>query len=134
MLSAPHWPPRSQPCPPAIAANTIAPGAVAQPAKVPCFDTFATRAADNNPSQISAAAYNRARSILAVAGSQTAAKSHPVHGTTSVPVRYGTTLLACLRDGFRRDDRNWPGKVSGMSSYHYTAIHDAARTMGITRW
>ncbi|MEU1630435.1 hypothetical protein ABZ746_35110 [Streptomyces sp. NPDC020096] len=87
-----------------------------------------------NPSQISAAAYNQARSILASAGSQTAAKSHPIHGTRSVPVRYGTSLLACSRDEFRHDDRNAPIKRSGMTPYHYLAIHDAARTMGISRW
>ncbi|MFE9574588.1 hypothetical protein ACFYMW_39805 [Streptomyces sp. NPDC006692] len=87
-----------------------------------------------NPSQISAAAYNQARSILARAGSETAAKSHPVHGTASVPVRYGTSLLACSRDEFRVKDRNAPIKRSGMTPYHYVAIHDAARTMGIDRW
>lgn len=115
--------------PSAVAANAE----VNQPARVPCFDTLATRT-PANPSQISAAAYNQARSILAHAGSQTAAKSHPVHGVSSVPVRYGTSLLACSRDEFRRDDRNAPVKQSGMTPYHYLAIHDAARTMGITRW
>ncbi|MDF3293063.1 hypothetical protein [Streptomyces silvisoli] len=87
-----------------------------------------------NPNTISAAAYNQARSILARAGSETAAKSHPIHGTRDVPVRYGTTLLACSRDEFRAKDRNVPVKRSGMSTYHYVAIHDAARTMGIDRW
>ncbi|MFJ8313000.1 MULTISPECIES: hypothetical protein [unclassified Streptomyces] len=104
-----------------------------QPARVPCFDRLATRV-PANPSQISAGAYNQARSILAHAGSQTAAKSHPVHGTGSVPVRYGTSLLACSRDEFRHDDITAPIKQSGMTPYHWLAIHDAARTMGITRW
>ncbi|GGU89964.1 hypothetical protein GCM10010211_65650 [Streptomyces albospinus] len=87
-----------------------------------------------NPNTIKAAAYNQARSILAKAGSDTAAKSHPVHGTGDVPVRYGTSLLAGSRDEFRSKDRNVPKKKSGMSIPHYTAIHDAARTMGIDRW
>ncbi|MFI6686547.1 hypothetical protein [Streptomyces sp. NPDC050485] len=117
----------------AVAVPSAANAQVAQPARVPCFDTLATRV-PANPSQISAAAYNQARSILAHAGSQTAAKSHPVHGVSSVPVRYGTSLLACSRDEFRHDDRNAPRKQSGMTPYHYIAIHDAARTMGITRW
>ncbi|AZQ75905.1 hypothetical protein EKH77_31105 [Streptomyces luteoverticillatus] len=81
-----------------------------------------------------AAAYNQARSILAKAGSDTAAKSHPVHGTGDVPVGYGTNLLACSRDEFRAKDKNAPIKRSGMTPYHYVAIHDAARTMGIDRW
>ncbi|MFF4738182.1 hypothetical protein ACFY2W_20200 [Streptomyces sp. NPDC001262] len=87
-----------------------------------------------NPTRIKAAAYNQARSILAKAGSDTAAKSHPVHGTGDVPVGYGTSLLACSRDEFRAKDKNAPIKRSGMTPYHYVAIHDAARTMGIDRW
>ncbi|WP_206279968.1 hypothetical protein [Streptomyces luteoverticillatus] len=87
-----------------------------------------------NPTRIKAAAYNQARSILAKAGSDTAAKSHPVHGTGDVPVGYGTNLLACSRDEFRAKDKNAPIKRSGMTPYHYVAIHDAARTMGIDRW
>lgn len=87
-----------------------------------------------NPKRIKAAAYNQARSILARAGSDTAAKSHPVHGTGDVPVEYGTTLLACSRDEFRQTDRNAPDKRAGMTPFHYLAIHDAARTMGITHW
>ncbi|MGD3109893.1 hypothetical protein [Streptomyces sp. YGL11-2] len=87
-----------------------------------------------NPTTIKAAAYNQARSILAKAGSDSAAKSHPVHGTGDVPVRYGTSLLAGSRDEFRTKDRNVPDKKSGMSPAHYQAIHDAARTMGIDRW
>ncbi|MFG2177776.1 hypothetical protein ACGFLS_03480 [Streptomyces abikoensis] len=87
-----------------------------------------------NPTRIKAAAYNQARSILAKAGSDTAAKSHPIHGTGDVPVGYGTNLLACSRDEFRAKDKNAPIKRSGMTPYHYVAIHDAARTMGIDRW
>ncbi|WP_269853556.1 hypothetical protein [Streptomyces sp. RPT161] len=89
-----------------------------------------------NPQRISAAAYNQARSILAQAGSQTAAKSHPIHGQKDVPVGYGTSLLAAARDEFRRTDRNLPAKdkKSDMSIPHYNAIHDAARVMGIDRW
>ncbi|MFF4156503.1 hypothetical protein [Streptomyces sp. NPDC001678] len=87
-----------------------------------------------NPTRIKAAAYNQARSILAKAGSDTAAKSHPVHGTGDVPVGYGTNLLACARDEFRAKDKDVPVKRSGMSTYHYVAVHDAAATMGITRW
>jgi hypothetical protein len=117
----------------AVAVPSAANAQVAQPTRVPCFDKLATRG-PADPSRISAGAYNQARSILAHAGSQTAAKSHPAHGTTSVPVRYGTSLLACSRDEFRHNDKNAPRKQSGMTPYHYIAIHDAARTMGITRW
>ncbi|MFE3521355.1 hypothetical protein ACFXOD_07150 [Streptomyces sp. NPDC059161] len=89
-----------------------------------------------NPKTIKAAAYNQARSILANAGSQTAAKSHPVHGKDDVPVSYGTSLLAAARDEFRHADRNLPAKQkkSDMSIPHYNAIHSAAKTMGIDRW
>jgi hypothetical protein len=89
-----------------------------------------------NPKTIKPAQYNQARSILAHAGSQTAAKSHPVHGRDDVPVSYGTSLLASARDEFRQDDHNLPAreKKSGMSVAHYNAIHSAARAMGIDRW
>ncbi|MGW1864589.1 hypothetical protein ACWCPS_03390 [Streptomyces mauvecolor] len=89
-----------------------------------------------NPKTIKPAAYNQARSILANAGSQTAAKSHPVHGKDDVPVSYGTSLLAAARDEFRHTDRNLPAKQkkSDMSIPHYNAIHSAAKTMGIDRW
>ncbi|MEU8511217.1 hypothetical protein AB0C76_06480 [Kitasatospora sp. NPDC048722] len=93
-------------------------------------------AATRNPSTVKAAAYNQARSILANAGSQTAAKSHPVHGKPDVPVSYGTSLLASARDEFRAKDKNLPpkDKKSDMSIAHYNAIHSAATTMGIDRW
>ncbi len=89
-----------------------------------------------NPKTIKPAAYNQARSTLAKAGSQTAAKSHPIHGKDDVPVSYGTSLLAAARDEFRQTDRKLPAKQkkSGMSIPHYNAIHSAAKTMGIDRW
>ncbi|MEV7021070.1 hypothetical protein [Kitasatospora sp. NPDC093558] len=89
-----------------------------------------------NPSTVKAADYNQARSILANAGSKTAAKSHPVHGKPDVPVSYGTSLLASARDEFRAADKNLPpkDKKSDMSIPHYNAIHSAANTMGIDRW
>ncbi|WP_190021114.1 hypothetical protein [Streptomyces hiroshimensis] len=89
-----------------------------------------------NPKTIKAAAYNQARSTLANAGSQTAAKSHPIHGKVDVPVSYGTSLLAAARDEFRQTDRNLPpkDKKSDMSIPHYNAIHSAAKTMGIDKW
>ncbi|MFF5131191.1 hypothetical protein ACFY41_30245 [Streptomyces syringium] len=87
-----------------------------------------------NPTMISPAAYNQARSILAKAGSMTAAKSHVIHGTSGVPGRYGANLLACARDEYRAGDKNLPLKQAGMSPYHYIAIHDAAKTMGILYW
>ncbi|GHC40870.1 hypothetical protein [Streptomyces cinnamoneus] len=89
-----------------------------------------------NPKTIKPAAYNQARSILANAGSQTAAKSHPIHGKDDVPVSYGTSLLAAARDEFRQTDRKLPpkDKKSDMSIPHYNAIHSAAKTMGIDRW
>ncbi|MFH9351446.1 hypothetical protein [Kitasatospora sp. NPDC017646] len=90
----------------------------------------------SNPKTVKAAAYNQARSILAQAGSQTAAKSHPAHGTNDVPVSYGTSLLAAARDEFRAADKHLPAgqKKSDMSIPHYNAIHSAANTMGIDRW
>ncbi|MEU1625603.1 hypothetical protein ABZ746_09800 [Streptomyces sp. NPDC020096] len=89
-----------------------------------------------NPKAIKPAAYNQARSILANAGSQTAAKSHPIHGKDDVPVGYGTSLLAAARDEFRQTDRGLPpkNKKSDMSIPHYNAIHSAAKVMGIDRW
>ncbi|MEV5240720.1 hypothetical protein AB0K89_16705 [Streptomyces cinnamoneus] len=89
-----------------------------------------------NPNTIKPAAYNQARSILANAGSKTAAKSHPIHGKDDVPVSYGTSLLAAARDEFRQADRKLPAKdkKSDMSIPHYNAIHSAAKTMGIDRW
>ncbi|MFJ8625723.1 hypothetical protein ACIRD3_23130 [Kitasatospora sp. NPDC093550] len=89
-----------------------------------------------NPKTVKADAYNQARSILAQAGSQTAAKSHPIHGKNDVPVSYGTSLLAAARDEFRAADKYLPAgqKKSDMSIAHYNAIHSAARTMGIDRW
>lgn len=103
----------------------------------PVVTTGARALAENrNPKTIKPAAYNQARSILANAGSQTAAKSHPVHGKADVPVGYGTSLLAAARDEFRQTDRNLPpkDKKSDMSTPHYNAIHDAAKVMGIDRW
>ncbi|MEU9042768.1 MULTISPECIES: hypothetical protein [unclassified Kitasatospora] len=89
-----------------------------------------------NPKTVKADAYNQARSILANAGSQTAAKSHPIHGKNDVPVSYGTSLLASARDEFRTADKNLPAgqKKSDMSIPHYNAIHNAAKVMGIDRW
>ncbi|RKT17745.1 hypothetical protein BX285_2135 [Streptomyces sp. 1114.5] len=89
-----------------------------------------------NPKTVKADAYNQARSILANAGSQTAAKSHPIHGKNDVPVSYGTGLLASARDEFRAADKNLPAgqKKSDMSIPHYNAIHNAAKVMGIDRW
>ncbi|WP_329461000.1 hypothetical protein [Streptomyces sp. NBC_01431] len=83
-----------------------------------------------------AAARTAASAAAAKAGSQTAAKSHPIHGKDDVPVSYGTSLLAAARDEFRHTDRNLPPKQkkSGMSIPHYNAIHSAAQTMGIDRW
>nr|6TKT_A Chain A, Pre-phenomycin [Streptomyces roseoverticillatus] len=89
-----------------------------------------------NPKTIKAAAYNQARSTLADAGSRTAAKSHPIHGKTDVPVSYGTSLLAAARDEFRQADKKLPAKdkKSDMSIAHYNAVHSAAKTMGIDTW
>ncbi|MCA6092083.1 hypothetical protein LE181_07910 [Streptomyces sp. SCA3-4] len=125
--------------PPAGAAGAKSDHAAAGPDKVSSVQKETDgrrvlRPRAGNPIQISPAAYNQARSILAKAGSMTAAKSHPQHGTTGVPARYGVNLLACARDEYRAHDKNLPLKQSGMSPYHYIAIHDAAKTMGISRW
>ncbi|MGW2251503.1 hypothetical protein ACWCXH_15030 [Kitasatospora sp. NPDC001660] len=114
-------------------ATVAALGAVAAPA---ASAAPAIHAQTRNPSTVKAAAYNQARSILAQAGSQTAAKSHPIHGKNDVPVSYGTSLLASARDEFRAADKHLPAnqKKSDMSIPHYNAIHSAANTMGIDRW
>jgi hypothetical protein len=118
--------------PPALAASATP--------RVPACRVFSSTAAAPaprtaaNPTTISAAHYNQARSILAHAGSMNAAKSHLAHGVRNVPVRYGTQLLACSRDEFRHKDRDAPLRRSGMTPYHWLAIHDAAQAMGIKRW
>ncbi|MFJ7908859.1 hypothetical protein [Kitasatospora sp. NPDC096204] len=98
--------------------------------------TAGVRAELRNPKTIKVADYNQARSTLINAGSKTAAKSHPAHGTKDVPVSHGTGLLAEARDKFRAADRNLPAgqKRSDMSIPHYNAVHSAARTMGIDTW
>ncbi|MFG2909329.1 hypothetical protein ACGF13_30215 [Kitasatospora sp. NPDC048286] len=98
--------------------------------------TAGVRAELRNPKTVKVADYNQARNTLINAGSKTAAKSHPAHGTKDVPVSHGTSLLAEARDEFRAADRNLPAnqKRSDMSIPHYNAIHSAARTMGIDTW
>ncbi|MFE7526574.1 hypothetical protein ACFU7Y_12695 [Kitasatospora sp. NPDC057542] len=113
--------------------------AAAAPAAVAAEQTQSTagaRAELRNPKTIKVADYNQARSTLINAGSRTAGKSHPAHGTKDVPVSHGTSLLAEARDEFRAADRNLPAnqKKSDMSIPHYNAIHSAATTMGIDRW
>ncbi|MGW2028122.1 hypothetical protein [Streptomyces decoyicus] len=120
--------------PPASAASA---SASAQPPVPACRATKSAAAAPGvaaNPSQVQAWEYNMARNVLAKAGSMNAAKSHPIHAG-SVPVRYGTQLLACSRDEFRHKDRDKPdAKWSGMTYHHWRAIHEAAKWMDITRW
>ncbi|GHH56435.1 hypothetical protein [Streptomyces candidus] len=126
----------------AVALAVTAPSAVAAPTGGPepaCYGIPRPAAAPAprvaaNPSTISAGKYNQARKILERAGSYNASKSHLVHGISSVPVWYGTRLLSCSRDEFRQRDRNVAIKKSGMSEAHWTAIHNAARVMGISRW
>ncbi|MEU1818823.1 hypothetical protein ABZ543_27080 [Streptomyces roseifaciens] len=123
----------------AVAAGAIAIAVAPASAAVGVVDAHAVAGAHAvapNPKTIKAAAYNQARSILANAGSQTAAKSHPIHGKDDVPVSYGTSLLAAARDEFRQADRKLPpkDKKSDMSIPHYNAIHSAAKTMGIDKW
>ncbi|MET8542345.1 hypothetical protein ABZW03_17055 [Kitasatospora sp. NPDC004799] len=98
--------------------------------------TAGVRAELRNPKTIKVADYNRARTTLINAGSRTASKSHPAHGTKDVPVSHGTGLLAEARDEFRAADRNLPAgqKKSDMSIPHDNAVHSAADTMGIDRW
>ncbi|MFD9209091.1 hypothetical protein ACFVZM_22790 [Streptomyces sioyaensis] len=112
---------------PAVAANAKPD----QPAKVRYqLDTRASA----NPKQINTGAYNRARSILAQAGSYWAAKSHPIHGVSSVAVHYGTDILAESRDEFRALDASAPNKRSGMAMWHWEVIRKAAKLMGIEHW
>lgn len=113
--------------------------AAAAPAAVAAEQTPSTagvRAELRNPKTIKVADYNQARNTLINAGSKTAAKSHPAHGTKDVPASHGTGLLAEARDEFRAADRKLPAgqKKSDMSIPHYNAVHSAAKTMGIDRW
>jgi len=79
--------------------------------------------------------YNRARRILAQAGSDSAAKSHVKHtGGKGSPDGHGQDLLAEARDEFRGRDSGQPNLQSGMTHVHYTAIHQAAGAMGISNW
>ncbi|GHF46629.1 MULTISPECIES: hypothetical protein [Streptomyces] len=123
----------------ALAAGAVATAVVPASAAVTSGASHAVAGAHAvaaNPKTIKPAAYNQARSILANAGSQTAAKSHVIHGKDDVPVGYGTSLLAAARDEFRAADKKLPAKdkKSDMSIAHYNAIHSAANTMGITTW
>ncbi|MBT2387565.1 hypothetical protein [Streptomyces sp. ISL-11] len=116
-------------------AVAVAPASAAV-ATAPAHTVAGAQAATPNPNTVKAAAFNQARSILAGAGAASAAKTHPVHGKSDVPVGYGTSLLAEARDEFRHDDRNLPAdkKKSDMSKTHYDAIHKAAGVMGIDQW
>ncbi|MFB7124792.1 MULTISPECIES: hypothetical protein [Streptomycetaceae] len=98
--------------------------------------TAGVQAELRNPKTIKVADYNQARGTLINAGSKTAAKSHPAHGTKDVPVSHGVSLLAEARDEFRAADKNLPAsqKRSDMSIPHYNAIHNAANTMHIDTW
>ncbi|WP_316529016.1 hypothetical protein [Kitasatospora brasiliensis] len=98
--------------------------------------TAGVRAELRNPKTIKTADYNKARNTLIDAGSKTAEKSHPAHGTKDVPVSHGTDLLAEARDEFRATDKKLPAdqKKSDMSIKHYNAVHSAAGTMGIDTW
>lgn len=79
--------------------------------------------------------YNTARSILASAGSDTAAKSHQKHtGGSGSPDGHGQQLLREARDEFRDQDVGGKNLRGGMTEAHYDAIHKAATTMGITDW
>ena len=79
--------------------------------------------------------YNRARAILAQAGSNTASKSHDKHtqGAGS-PDSHGQDLLREARDEFRGTDAGQGGLQSGMTQGHYNAVHQAAQRMGIDQW
>lgn len=79
--------------------------------------------------------YNRARAILAAAGSNTAAKSHDKHtkGKGS-PEGHGVSLLQEARDEFQANDAGGEDLQAGMTGDHYNAIHSAADQMGITSW
>jgi hypothetical protein len=78
--------------------------------------------------------YNAARSILANAGSQSAAKSHPKHAADGdARDDHGKSLLREARDEFRETDKDHPerDKKSRMTQPHYDAIHEAAETMNL---
>jgi hypothetical protein len=79
--------------------------------------------------------YNRARGILAAAGSMTAAKSHEKHtqGAGS-PDSDGQQLLREARDEFQKADAGQAGLRANMTAAHYQAVHGAADEMSITEW
>lgn len=83
---------------------------------------------------INPAKYNKARDILATAGSESAKKSHPKHNTDNVPEDHGKALLREARDEFRKKDKGKPALKSEMLPAHYDAVHKAAGEMGISSW
>jgi hypothetical protein len=84
---------------------------------------------------ISDDAYNKARTILANAGSDSAKKSHVKHtGGKGSPEDHGKQLLREARDEFRKKDKGQPNLKSEMTVDHYNAIHKAAQEMKISSW
>jgi len=79
--------------------------------------------------------YNRARAILAAAGSKTANASHEKHtqGAGS-PLGHGQSLLREARDEFRGTDAGQDALRSGMTQAHFDAVHNAADQMRIGAW
>lgn len=80
-------------------------------------------------------AYNRAKTMLTVAGSASASKSHTKHGKPDdCPAEHGVALLREARDEFRVTDAGGQGLRAGMTAGHYQAVHSAANEMGISGW
>ncbi|WP_020209572.1 hypothetical protein [Gilvimarinus chinensis] len=76
--------------------------------------------------------YNKARSILARAGSDSAKKSHPKHNTKGgSPDRHGQNLINEAIEDFRLMDAGQANLINGMTAEHAEAIRKAENEMGL---
>jgi hypothetical protein len=71
--------------------------------------------------------YNKARDILAAAGSMTARKSHQKHGTDVSPDAHGQSLLREARDEFNK-------LPEPLRTLKRAEVVKAAKQMNITQW
>ena len=72
--------------------------------------------------------YNKARSILAQAGSQSASKAHPQHSKQGdCPESYGRSLLQEARAEFQTE----AGQGNGLNPLHEQALNKAGKAMGL---
>jgi hypothetical protein len=82
--------------------------------------------------QISDADYNRARTTLVNAGSNSAAASHVKHtGGRGSPDGHGVALVNGAIAEFRATDAAAPARTRGMTMAHFVAVSNAAHEMGL---